>query len=138
MFTRKRRLKKEGKTWNIKNALALLLLTIGLALLMSFLYLYVTGNANYYFNPLLPYKTISNDKLEENLVDKKISFKKISQENGFTRVVLKDDSEIIFSTKKDIANQVSSLQLTLTRLTIEGKKLKSLDFRFDNPVISFR
>jgi hypothetical protein len=48
-----------------------------------------------------------------------------------------DNGEVILSSKKDIGSQLSSLQLMLARLTIEGKKLKVLDFRFDNPVVSF-
>jgi len=72
------------------------------------------------------------------LNEKRIEFKKITQEEGAVRVILKDDSEVIFSSKKDIGTQVSSLQLTLSRLTIDGKKLKIIDFRFSNPVISFR
>jgi len=52
-------------------------------------------------------------------------------------VELRDGGELILSSKKDLENQLSSLQLILSRLTIEGKKLKKLDFRYDNPVVSF-
>lgn len=44
---------------------------------------------------------------------------------------------IIFSTIKDMAAQVDSLQIILARLTIEGKKLKTLDFRYDKPVVTY-
>lgn len=50
---------------------------------------------------------------------------------------LEDGEQIIFSTSKDLKLQVASLQLVLNRLTIEGKKFKRLDFRFDKPVITF-
>jgi len=53
-------------------------------------------------------------------------------------VMLADGSEIIFSMSKNIDNQISSLQLILSHLTIEGKRIGRLDFRFDNPVIVFR
>lgn len=46
--------------------------------------------------------------------------------------------KILFSTTKPIEEQISSLQLVLTRLTIEGKRFESLDFRFDTPVVVFR
>ncbi|OGH11528.1 MAG: hypothetical protein A3B38_01840 [Candidatus Levybacteria bacterium RIFCSPLOWO2_01_FULL_36_13] len=138
MFARKRRLRKEGKFWNFKNALAVLFLTVGLSLFFSFVYIHFFLNSSFYINPLLPFQQSSNKALEERLHEKSIEYKKINQENGFIRVYLKDDSEVFFSSKKDIGTQISSLQLTLSRLTIEGKKLKTLDFRFDNPVISFR
>lgn len=138
MFARKRKLKKEGRYWNLKNAIVLLLLAIGVSLFCSFIYIYFFLNSSFYINPLLPNKFYSSQTVEDKLNEKKIEFKRVSQESGFVRVILKDDSEVIFSSKKDIGTQVSSLQLTLGRLTIEGKKLKTLDFRFDNPVISFR
>ena len=52
-------------------------------------------------------------------------------------VELENEGVVILSSKKDIRSQISSLQLILSRLTIEGKKLKILDFRYDNPVVSF-
>src|SRR5260221_2773392 len=43
----------------------------------------------------------------------------------------------VISFSKDIDKQIASLQLTISRLTIEGKKLSKIDFRFDRPVVSF-
>ena len=60
----------------------------------------------------------------------------IGQEESI-EVELKDGGKVIFSSKKDLKKQITSLQLVLSRLTIEGKKLKILDFRYDNPVVSF-
>lgn len=138
MFARKRKLKKEGRYWNFKNAIALLLFAVGISLFSSFVYIHFFLKSNFYINPLSPNKSYSTQNIGDKLHEKNIEFKNINQGNGFVRVVLKDDSEVIFSSKKDVGTQVSSLQLTLGRLTIEGKKLKTLDFRFDNPVISFR
>lgn len=138
MFVRKRRLRKEEKFWNIKNAIAFALLAVGLSLFSSFIYIHFFQNSGFYISPLLSIKAYSNEVFEDKLRGKNIEYKKITQENGFIKVSLKDDSEVFFSSKKDIGSQISSLQLTLSRLTIEGKKLKILDFRFDNPVISFR
>lgn len=52
-------------------------------------------------------------------------------------VNLRSGGTIIFSTGKDIAVQVDSLQIILTRLTIEGKKFQSIDFRYDKPVVTY-
>ena len=43
----------------------------------------------------------------------------------------------IFDKKKKIPEQRTSLQLILSRLTIEGKQASKIDFRFDNPVVTF-
>jgi hypothetical protein len=52
-------------------------------------------------------------------------------------ISLKDGSQVIVSPTKNIDNQISSLQLILSRLTIEGKRFRLLDFRYDKPVIVF-
>lgn len=41
-----------------------------------------------------------------------------------------------FSSNKDLTQQASSLQRIKTQLTIEDKRLKTVDFRFDDPVIT--
>ena len=52
-------------------------------------------------------------------------------------VLLVDNGNVIFDPSKNLDMQVRSLQIILSRLTIEGKRFKSLDFRFDKPVVSF-
>lgn len=44
--------------------------------------------------------------------------------------------EVVISLKKDVASQLASLQVTMSHLTIEGKRFNRIDFRFDKPVIS--
>jgi hypothetical protein len=138
MFARKRKYRKEKEQWNLKKAFALVFFAIAISLFSSFLYLQFFSNSSLYINPLLPNLAGSGDTVEKKLEEKKISFTKVTQEEGAVRVLLEDGAEVIFSSNKDIGVQVSSLQLTLSRITIEGKKLKSLDFRFENPVISFK
>jgi len=85
-------------------------------------------------------KNITEDskKIESNLKKKNIPFSSIfSYGNDSFLVKLKNNEEIIFSKNKDISFQVSSLQLMLSRFTIEGKRIKRVDFRFDKPVVSF-
>lgn len=74
-------------------------------------------------------------KLKKN----NISFASISSfsEGGFF-IKLGAGEEIILSSQKNIDVQISSLQLILSRLTIEGKRFSRLDFRFDKPVITLR
>ncbi len=50
-------------------------------------------------------------------------------------VFLKEGPEVVFSSQKEPAAQVGSLQLILSRTKIEGKRLKRIDLRFDKPVI---
>jgi len=52
-------------------------------------------------------------------------------------VALSDGREIIFSKNKQLDSQLASLQLIMNRLTIEGKHFIRIDFRFDDPVITF-
>lgn len=50
---------------------------------------------------------------------------------------LKDDGEVWFSMNKDFISQVDFLQIILTRLKTEGKKIKKVDFRFDKPTVIY-
>ncbi|MCL4418602.1 hypothetical protein M1146_00705 [Patescibacteria group bacterium] len=58
----------------------------------------------------------------------------IASDSSFT-VNLLGGGEVMLSSKKDITTQISTLQLILKRLTIEGKKIKELDFRFDKTIL---
>lgn len=59
------------------------------------------------------------------------------QKDGTIQLMIDTDEEVILSSEKDIHTQISSLQLTIAHLTIEGKRFHRLDFRFDKPVISY-
>lgn len=54
------------------------------------------------------------------------------------KVVLSEGEEVYLSSKKSLAEQISSLQRILSRLTIEGKHFVRLDVRFDKPVITLK
>lgn len=43
---------------------------------------------------------------------------------------------VLFSTAKEIKNQLDSLQLILERTKIEGERLERVDLRFDKPVVT--
>lgn len=55
--------------------------------------------------------------------------------DGTIQLKLVNNEEILLSEKKDLREQVSSLQRILSRLTIEGKRFTRLDFRFDKPLV---
>lgn len=81
----------------------------------------------------------SNKELENLLSQKNIAFSSISVLSDSSYLVkLSTGEEIIFSATKTMPSQVSSLQLILSRLTIEGKRFVRLDFRFDKPVVTFK
>jgi hypothetical protein len=52
-----------------------------------------------------------------------------------TRIILESGIEVYFSQTKPLDEQIASLQLILNRLTIEGKRVSRVDFRFNNPVV---
>ena len=139
MLFSKRRINK----YNSKQGVKLVLITILLLGLIStfFAYLYINFYINTYgfISPLSQNKETLLVKVEDELTKQNISFGKVLlNSDGSLSVKLRDESEIIFSSKRSVKSQITSLQLMLSRLTIEGKKLKSLDFRFDNPVVSFK
>lgn len=78
-------------------------------------------------------------KLSLILKRNNISFSSLSEydKNSFA-VKLKSGEEIIFSSQKNLEYQTSSLQVILSRLTIEGKRFSRLDFRFEKPVITLK
>lgn len=54
------------------------------------------------------------------------------------KLVLLGEEEVYISSQKSLDEQISSLQLILSRLTIEGKHFATLDLRFDKPVVVFK
>src|SRR5260221_6549598 len=47
-----------------------------------------------------------------------------SSSDSSTMVILKNKGEVLFSDKKDLSEQIASLQLIIRRLTIEGRQFK--------------
>lgn len=112
---------------------------------LYFLYYYFIINQTFE-SPLPQQKKIDKEKswgkltkedLEKNLKREGLSFSSITASSSSYIVVLNSLEEVWFSDKKDARLQTSSLQLILSRFTIEGKKIKRIDFRFDKPLIEF-
>jgi hypothetical protein len=85
------------------------------------------------------HKTIPQTDIVQNLLQKEnYSLGDISVSSDSSILVkLKTGEEIIFTQNKDPKEQIASLQLIRARLTIEGRRFSRIDFRFDNPVITF-
>lgn len=49
----------------------------------------------------------------------------------------KDQIEVWFNSNKDLSLQVSSLQIVLDRLKIEGRVAKRIDLRFKDPIVVY-
>jgi len=136
MSRQKRLLKKEKVKIRIKLIFAVLAVLIITAIGLEFLYFNFVKVS--IISPLARGKLSKLANLENELTQKKIPFANvIAGSNDSYTVNLLDGGEVILSSKKEIGSQLSSLQLMLSKLTIEGKKLKVLDFRFDNPVVTF-
>lgn len=89
-------------------------------------------------SPLSKNQKSVNSTLEESLKKKNISFQSIDTANDLSIIVKLDkNKEVIIDPDKDIGEQLSSLQLIITQLKIEGKSFKRLDFRYQKPIITF-
>ncbi|MCL6096492.1 MAG: DUF4988 domain-containing protein [Patescibacteria group bacterium] len=89
-------------------------------------------------NPLAKSTNTRYYQIGDLLQKSGIVFSSIERRQDASYVInLKDGGEVILTENKNVQNQISSLQLILSRLTIEGKRFKSLDFRYDKPVVLF-
>ena|SRR3990167_11393345 len=138
MFQRGRKLKKEKTKQKTKFAFIALFFLFGFLAVFEYLYLNFSFGRTTYISPVAKNKTSKVIHLESELDKNNILYKTVHASSDASLIVeLENEGVVILSSKKDIRSQISSLQLILSRLTIEGKKLKILDFRYDNPVVSF-
>jgi hypothetical protein len=135
----KRIIRKRTNRLIRRKKIAIYILLLGFFLSFLSLFLALFYNVLFKVSPQTPVSKSNNSvmlNLETSLKNKSIQYQKIEQGSDLSfYVYLNDGGLIIFSAKKDLFNQISSLQLILPRLTIEGKRLKKLDFRFDKPII---
>lgn len=115
------------------------LIFFGLILIaISFFYTAFLEKEPLYVSPLSKNQTSVNSLIEKKIKEKKIVYESFETTKDFNfKVVLKEGGEVIIDRNRDINSQLSSLQLILSKLKIEGKALKRLDFRFEKPIISF-
>jgi hypothetical protein len=91
-----------------------------------------------FISPLALQKNTYSNELDDLLQKSGIAFASVESAGDFTYIInLRDGGQVVITQNKNVQNQISSLQLILSRLTIEGKRFKSLDFRYDKPVVLF-
>lgn len=143
MLETKRKIKRRRKK-KVFLFLVCTLFIIAAAILTYYLY-FLKSQKPLYITPISSgfsfSKPINDEQMEsikKGTYKLHLSVDKITKSDGFYSVFLTDKSIIIFSSKKDINSQLASLQLMLSRLTMEGKLFNKLDLRFDKPVITLR
>lgn len=109
-----------------------LLISVGVFVIAIFIREFISTRT-FFVSPLARVESSNNSNLENLLSKNNIPFVKIENNTVF----LRDQGVVYLDSKKNLASQISSLQLILSRLTIEGKKFKKLDLRFDKPIIEF-
>jgi len=138
MWQQTRKARRERQKKKVKFFIFLLVILFLSLILITFSYKKLFYPKGSFLNPVSKESLDKESKLNQLLNGKNIGFVNTSMLYDSSYLVnLKDGEQVIFSGKKNLDIQVSSLQLMLTRLKIEGKKFKILDFRYDNPVVSF-
>ncbi len=82
----------------------------------------------------------SVEKLRESLVRKNINFDEIKESSSSGDLIIgkiKDGPYVYFSATKDIDWQVRSLELILSKLTIDNRKPIYIDLRSARPIVKF-
>ncbi|MBF8249943.1 MAG: hypothetical protein HW400_544 [Candidatus Levybacteria bacterium] len=122
---------------NLKRKFAAYILLLGvLGTVVFFLNALLISRRPLFISPLGKINT-DISFVEKNLKDKQILFSEVSAQDNTYLVNISNNRQVRFSADKDINQQVSSLQKILIQLTIEGKSFKNIDFRFEEPIISF-
>lgn len=78
-------------------------------------------------------------QLKKVLTKHAISYDQIYKTaEGDYLIKLKPEGEVLLNKSSDIEQDISSLQLILARITMEGKQFSRLDLRFEKPVVVFK
>lgn len=137
MSITKRKLKNNFFS-QIKIFISVLLGIVLVSLIIYFSFLLFFPKNNKFVSPLSQNSGSKNNQVEQLLDKENIPFSSVETEPDSSYLItLKDGGKVLLSQNKNVQNQISSLQLILSRLTIEGKRFKNLDFRYDKPVIEF-
>src|SRR3989344_6060501 len=131
----RRTVTKKQKKEASKKRLGILLVFIGLFVInIVLIYMTFFEKSEPIINPLSKNQTSSTALVESRLKEKKIPYSSIETRKDLKYlVILKSNAQVIIDPTKDIDQQLSSLQLILSQLKIEGKTLKRLDFSYQTP-----
>ena len=99
----------------------------------------VNGNYNTNTNIIKPVAGKATiDVLKEVLAQKNIILEALSATaSGGIAAQIKDGPFVLFADDRDAREQVSSLQLILSRLTIGEKRVSVIDLRGSRPIVKF-
>ena len=78
------------------------------------------------------------DQIQSLCTKQNLSCQDIVIHTDQTATMTIDGGEIvILSLRKDLTSQITSLQLTSKQLTMNNKRFRRIDFRFDKPVLTY-
>lgn len=138
MFQRKRRPKTINNNNNRKLVFTVIFFVVLASITGAFIYHFIAFSSITIINPLSKSRNTFDSKLKQQLENSNIKYDSASSNlDGSETIKLDGGGSVIFAQNKPISHQIASLQLLMSRLTIEGRKLKSLDFRYASPVVSF-
>lgn len=112
-------------------------------LLVFFYYLKILEKKNIFISPVskqhIEQQTEHINTITGVLREKHLAFSSVFpfDQNSYL-IKLVSGEEVLLTASKSLVEQVSSLQLILSRLTIEGKRVSRVDFRFNTPVLTMR
>jgi len=143
MFRNKRKLKRRTKKFK---GIGWLILFLSLVAFFAVGWYYLSGiivQKPLYVSPVSSVKAFNvPSQTERNIIivkellrEKQISYTSVTGSDSTITITLKQEETITVSQSKSIPEQISSLQFILSRLTMEGKLMKTLDLRFDKPVV---
>ena len=91
-------------------------------------------------SPKIPVSSEEKTPKEKILssISANLSLKEIRDNQTSLEIITLEDTKIIFSTEKDISNQINSLQTISEQAKIEGKKIKKIDLRYDKIIIEYK
>ncbi len=135
----RRTLTKKQKKKIFRKRLGIILIFLGLLIIALMLfYLAFLEKDPPIINPLSKDQTSTGKTISQALRERKIQYKDLETTKDLKyKIKFEDNAEAIIDPKKDIDEQITSLQLILSQLKIEGKAFKRLDFSYQKPIISF-
>lgn len=147
MWPKRRVLKKDQKQYTKKQILFFSLLSGVLGVVLILAGMIVLSKEPIFTSPLpllRPFggsseKDESKQQIEKFVKEEQLSVKEIQQVSKTVyKLKLEENGEVLLTSERDISEQLASLQRIVSRLTMEGKKFKRLDLRYDKPVIELQ
>lgn len=135
----RRTLTKKQKKEVSRKRLGIVLIFLGLLIIALMLFfLAFLEKEDPIINPLSKDQTSIGKIITGELKEKKILYKELETTKDLKyKIKFENNAEAIIDPKKNIYEQITSLQLILSQLKIEGKAFKRLDFSYQKPIISF-